>query len=151
LASLIAAFALALPGAAFAQGAGDDQYQDPFGDGAGQRGTLTQAPRVSDAAGGSTSAPSRSRSTSGRTASGNAATGPGTAGGSGGARTSGSGSAARGQDGSSRAASSGAADAAGGGQLPHTGTDARLLVLLGAAFVLAGVGLRLRTIDPDAF
>jgi LPXTG-motif cell wall-anchored protein len=32
IAALTSAFVLALPGAAFAGGAGDDQYQDPFGD-----------------------------------------------------------------------------------------------------------------------
>ena len=76
------ALILALPSAAFAQGAGDDQYQDPFGD----------EPAQPDSGG------------------------------------------------------EGLSDTP-----PGTGSDPRVLGLLGSAFVLMGVGLRLRTIDPDAF
>jgi hypothetical protein len=38
IACLLAAAALALPSAAWGQGAGDEQYQDPFGDEDGQTG-----------------------------------------------------------------------------------------------------------------
>ena len=36
-------------------------------------------------------------------------------------------------------------------QLPNTGSDPRLIVLAGAALLLVGVGLRLRTIPEDAY
>ena len=45
LATLLAAFLLAVPSAAFAQGAGDEQYQDPFGEEQSQpEPTATPAP-----------------------------------------------------------------------------------------------------------
>jgi LPXTG-motif cell wall-anchored protein len=100
---------LAAPSAAFAQGAGDDQYQDPFGDEQAQtqtdggEGGLSQTPP--DTGGG-----------------GDAGT-------------------------PAPAPSTGAPSAA----LPNTGSDARLLALLGASMLMVGVGLRLRTIDPNAY
>lgn len=127
LATLLAALLLVFPAAAFAQGAGDDQYQDPFGDepsqndsgsGSGSDGGLSDEPPVS---GGGSSA------------------------------GSGSGSSGSGSSGSGTAPSTGTEAAQATGQLPNTGAEPLLLMGLGAAFVLTGVGLRLRTIDPDAF
>jgi hypothetical protein len=134
LATLIAALVLALPASAFAQGAGDDQYQDPFGeqpaqqggggsgDGgeAGQDGGLTDEPPVG--------------------------------GGDSGSEGSGSGSAGEAGTTPTPAPEQAAPEAEQApGQLPNTGSDPRVLVLCGLAFVLIGVGLRLRTIDPDAY
>jgi hypothetical protein len=39
----------------------------------------------------------------------------------------------------------------GAGQLPNTGSDPRLLCLVGVALTLLGVGLRLRTADADLY
>ena len=135
LLTLLAALLLAFPGAAFAQGAGDDQYQDPFGD----------EPVQSDGGSDSDSAPADEP--------------PATGGGSAGT-ASGSGSEAGSSD-SGAAPSTGTAtpatpaapaeDAQATGQLPRTGADPLLLLGLGVACVLTGVGLRLRTIDPDAY
>lgn len=40
---------------------------------------------------------------------------------------------------------------AGTGELPNTGSDPRLLFLVGVAVTLFGVGLRLRTADADDY
>ena len=129
LATLLAALLLAFPGAAFAQGAGDDQYQDPFGD-----------------------EPSQSDSGSGSDSDGGLSEEPPTSGGGSGSGSSGSGSSG---SGSGTAPTTGAETPAtaaeASGQLPNTGSEPLLLMGLGFAFVLTGVGLRLRTIDPDAF
>lgn len=151
LTPLIAALVLALtPSAALAQGAGDDQYQDPFGD---------DAPAQSDGGsggGGGSGSGSESGSGSGSGGGGlsDAPNVGGGSGGSGGSGSSGSGSGAgsAGASGSSAPATAQTASpAAGGSQLPNTGSDPRMLLLLGAVFVLTGAGLRLRTIDPDAY
>ena len=133
LATLTAALVLALPGAALAQDAGDDQYQDPFaeqtaqqgGTESSQGGGLSESPEVGG--GGSGSSGSSGSGTAGET--GTQATPAPT---------------------EEDAAQAPAADEATG-QLPNTGSDPRALVLCGLAFVLIGVGLRLRTIDPDAY
>ena len=114
---LLAVLALAAPASAAAQGAGDDQYQDPFGDDQPAQTQprddgLSDAPQV-----------------------------PGS-----GSSTSGGGSSA-GSSGSAAQAPSAAASAA----LPQTGSEPLWLALSGGAFLLIGAGLRLRTIDPDAF
>ena len=122
---LLLVLALAVPGSAFAQNAGDDQYQDPFGD----------APAQSDDGGLSDTPP------------GGGSGGSGNSGGSGG------------EAGSSGAvpppapAPEGApsTEAAPTDALPNTGSDARLLALLGLSMLMIGVGLRLRTIHPDAY
>jgi len=54
LAVLIAALALAAPGTAFAQSAGDEQYQDPFGD---DQAAATPTPTPTPAPSGSTTTP----------------------------------------------------------------------------------------------
>lgn len=126
LATLLAALLLVFPASAFAQGAGDDQYQDPFGD----------EPSQNDSGGGSGSG-------------GGLSDEPPVSGGSG--SGSGSGSSGSGSSGGGTAPSTGTETARVTGQLPNTGSDPLVLIGLGAAFVLTGVGLRLRTIDPDAF
>ena len=141
LATLIALLCLALPGAAFAQGAGDDQYQDPFGD----EPVSTQTPSddgLSDTPPGAGSG-GGSDSSSGSAGAGDS--GAGSAG-------SDDGAASPGSTGTAPDAATGAeADEQAPGQLPNTGADPRVLMLLGTAFVLVGVGLRPRTIDPNAF
>jgi hypothetical protein len=140
LATLTAALVLALPGAAMAQGAGDDQYQDPFGEEAAQQ----QGGSGSGGGGG------EAQSAQG----GGLSDEPPVSGSSG----SGSGSDSAGQAGATTtpaapeqpAPATGAAEQATD-QLPNTGSDPRALLLCGLAFVLIGVGLRLRTIDPDAY
>jgi hypothetical protein len=131
LATITAALVLALPGSALAQGAGDDQYQDPFGDQTQtQTGDgLTESPNVGGNSGSGSSSGSASSGSSGSSGSGSAGTTT-----------------------TAPAAPATTTPAAGAGEgLPNTGTDPRILVLLGCAFVLTGAGLRLRTIDPDAF
>ena len=133
--------ALALPGTALAQGAGDDQYQDPFGDqpvqndsqgsGDGGDGGLSDTPP----GGGSGDSGSGSGSSgSGSSGSGSGATPPST-----------------GETGTAEPGTAPEVDEQVPGQLPNTGADARVMLLLGLALVLMGVGLRLKTIDPDAF
>ncbi|HEV3002677.1 MAG TPA: LPXTG cell wall anchor domain-containing protein [Solirubrobacteraceae bacterium] len=112
------ALVLALPSAAFAQGAGDEQYQDPFGGeqtqgggggGGGQDDGLSDEPPVPGGGGGDQPAPPPQE--------------PG-----------------------------GGDEPAGAPKaLPNTGSDPRVLAFVGLVFVMAGVGLRLRTIDPDAY
>lgn len=132
LATLLAALLLAFPAAAFAQGAGDDQYQDPFGD---------EPARTPSTAGGD--------GLSDEPPVGGGASSGGSGGGSGSTGAPGGGSAGTGAPGTAPSASTPPAET--GRRLPDTGSDPRILVLLGAAMVLTGIGLRLRTIDPDAF
>ena len=105
---------LAAPAGAWAQGAGDDQYQDPFGDSPTQNdgGGLSPAPPGGGDSGSQDPAPAPAPAPE-ETEPSTEATAPGT--------------------------------------LPNTGSDARLLALLAAAMIMVGVGLRLRTIDPDAY
>ena len=110
--------ALATTGPAFGQGAGDDQYEDPFGD----------TPAQSDDGGLSTTPPG---------------------GGSGGGEESGSAEPA--PETPAPEADAPATESAQSGTLPNTGTDARLLALLALSMVMVGTGLRLKTIDPDAY
>jgi LPXTG-motif cell wall-anchored protein len=128
--ALLLALALALPSAAFAQGAGDDQYQDPFGD----EPTTAQAQDPPDEDGLSDEPPGGGSEDSG---------GSGSSGGGGSSGDSGSGS--------SGGATQTPSASAGTSGLPNTGTDPRPLAIIGVAFLLMGVGLRLRTIDPDAY
>ena len=117
---LLLVLALAVPGSAFAQNAGDDQYQDPFGD----------APAQSDDDGGLSETP------------------PG-GGGSGGGEAGTSGDVPA--PAPAPEAAPPTAAAAPSSALPNTGSDARLLALLGLSMLMVGVGLRLRTIHPDAY
>jgi LPXTG-motif cell wall-anchored protein len=115
---LVLVLALAVPGSAFGQTAGDDQYQDPFGD----------SPAQSDDGGLSTTPP-------------------------GGGDSGDSGSSGSAPETAAPAPETSAAPtaAAESGTLPNTGSDARLLALLAVSMLMVGVGLRLRTIDPDSF
>ena len=116
---VVLSLALMLPSAAFAQGAGDEQYQDPFGDEqtqqdrprAAQDDGLSDEPPVDDGNGGN----------------GNAEPAP--------------------EDPAEEPAPQPEEEQA----LPNTGSDPRVLAFVGLLFVLVGVGLRLRTIDPDAY
>jgi LPXTG-motif cell wall-anchored protein len=120
--------------AAHAQGAGDQQYEDPFGgsgSGSGGSDSGSNSGSGSDNGGGSgniepiTPAPQTS--------------GSGSSGTTGSAGTSSPGSA-------TTSPSSPAAT----GQLPNTGLDTRVLVVAGFVLVLAGAGLRLRN-APERF
>jgi hypothetical protein len=127
LATFFAIFMLALTGTAFAQGAGDDQYQDPFGDEQSQ-----------DEGGGASNDDDGGLSDSPPTTSGGSDSGSGSS-------TSGSG------DTTTPPPATTTPSASASGNLPRTGSDPLILMALGAGMVLTGVGLRLRTIDPDAF
>lgn len=116
------ALALAAPSVAFGQGAGDDQYQDPFGGGTAQSGN------GGNAGGGLSDTPPGG----GGSGSGNSSSGK-----RGGHRTTTTPEATRSRT---------PAD-----HLPNTGSDPLMLALFGAALVMMGVGLRLRTIDPDDY
>ena len=116
------ALILARPSAAIAQGAGDDQYQDPFGD---------EPAAQQDGEGGIGSEPP-------------------TDGGSEGSGNSGSGGGGEPAP-TDPAPSTTPTTPADPNALPRTGSDPRPLLLVGAAFLLGGGGLRLRTIDPDDF
>ena len=125
LLACLLALSLAVPSAAFAQGAGNDQYQDPFGD----------EPTQTDGGGGGSGG-------GGGGGDGLSTTPPG-----GGSGTSGSGA-----EGTTTTPPAATAPATANGQtLPNTGSDPRFLALFGLALLLFGVGLRLRTIDPDAY
>ncbi|HWH93430.1 MAG TPA: LPXTG cell wall anchor domain-containing protein [Baekduia sp.] len=117
---------------AFAQGAGDQQYQDPFGgdEDSGSSGSGNSNSNSSSGSGGDIDPITPSPQTSG------AASGSGTSGSSGA-------SAAAGTAGSDTGAASPSSPAASG-RLPNTGLDARVLVLAGIVLVLVGFGLRLR-------
>ncbi len=120
--ALFCAVALAAtPAAAFGQSAGDEQYQDPFGS------ETTQSSQGD----GTTSTPQ---------SDGNLTTEPQVA-----PSTSSSNPPNTGT-----VADVPQVDGARTGQLPDTGIDTRLFFALGAALLLAGVGLRLRTI-PERF
>ena len=110
------ALALAVPSVAFAQGAGDEQYQDPFpdrqeqgGGGSGGRaaqddGGLSDEPPVPD----TPSTPSNPTDEPEPTPEPEAA-------------------------------------------LPNTGSEPLLLAYAGLLLLLVGLGLRLRTLDPDRY
>jgi LPXTG-motif cell wall-anchored protein len=113
------ALALLLPSSAFGQAAGDDQYQDPFGDEPAQSdqqpnsraaaqddGGLTDEPPVGDDEPEAPAPPPEEPADE---------------------------------------------PAEQPKALPNTGADPRVLAFVGVLFVLIGAGLRLRTIDPDAY
>ena len=114
---VLLSLALLAPSSAFAQGAGDEQYQDPFGDeqtqperprAAQDDGLTDEPPGGGDNGGGNTQEPAPAPEQP----------------------------APQPEDDSA---------------LPNTGSDPRILAFVGVLFLLAGVGLRLRTIDPDAY
>jgi LPXTG-motif cell wall-anchored protein len=112
------ALVLALPSAALAQGAGDEQYGDPFGDeqaqngggGASQDDGLDPEPPV-DPAPPEDPAPEPEPD-------------PG---------------------------EPDPAPEPDEPALPNTGSDPRILAFVGLLFVMTGIGVRLRTLDPDDF
>jgi LPXTG-motif cell wall-anchored protein len=110
---------------AYAQGAGDQQYQDPFGN--------------SDSGSGS----SGSKGSSGSGSSGNSDLTPLSPA----PQTSGSGTSG---PGTASATPSATTSPATTGTLPNTGLDTRVLLLAGAVLLLAGVGLRMRN-APERF
>jgi hypothetical protein len=119
---------------ALAQGAGDQQYQDPFGSSgsSGSSKPKTSTPKTQTTPSGSLAPLSPSPQTSGGsgTASGSAGTSSGT---------------------STATATAPATPAAGtAASLPNTGLDTRVLLLGGAALLLFGLGLRLRS-APERF
>ena len=127
LAILLTAALLAVASAppAIAQsgsGAGDQQYQDPFGTSKGSSGSKTKTT--------SSSAPSKKGKKNGLSQTPNLGA-SGTAGTTTSATTPSSSSSA----------------SAGASELPRTGADVGRIALVGLVLVLFGIGLRLRTAD----
>jgi hypothetical protein len=131
-----ACLAAAVPaGPALAQGAGDQQYQDPFG----SSGTSTT--NGGSGSGGSGGSGTQTQTTP----SGNLeplSPSPQNAGSGGSSGSSGSSGGT--------ATTPSAAPAAPAQGLPNTGADLRLLALAGGALLLIGLGLRLRS-APERF
>ncbi len=125
-AALAAAFTLALPAAALAQGAGDEQYTDPLAGQGGGGGGGNSGSSGSSGGGGS----------SGTSNSGSQGGAEGT--------TSGSGSQL-----SSSPPDMGNGSSANGA-IPRTGADPGLVALLGAGLILTGAGVRVRVRRPVA-
>jgi LPXTG-motif cell wall-anchored protein len=118
--------------AAYAQGAGDQQYQDPFGNDDSGTSTTQSKPKSgsNDDIAPLSQAPQTSGSGSGSSGtSGTSGTSSGTAG---------------------TAASGTPTTSATAGTLPNTGLDTRVLLLAGGVLVLLGVGLRMRN-APERF
>jgi LPXTG-motif cell wall-anchored protein len=127
LTALLAALVLAAPASAFAQSAGDDQYQDPFGSGGDQQHSQ------GGGGGGTTGSSGESAPAPVPTAApAPAAPAPATAAPAPAAVT----------------ASTTTASAAAP-QLPRTGEDAGLLALGGAILLAGGVALRVRVRRAD--
>jgi LPXTG-motif cell wall-anchored protein len=121
--------------AAHAQGAGDQQYEDPFGgsgSGSGSGGSDNGSGGGSNGGSGDIEPITPAPQTSGSGSTG-------ASGSSGSAGTSASG-----------AATTSPSSPAATGQLPNTGLDTRVLVVAGVVLVLAGAGLRLRN-APERF
>ena len=118
--------------AAHAQGAGDQQYQDPFGgDDSGSSGSSGSGNSGSGSSGSSDDGDITPLSPSPQTSGGGSATGStGTPAGTGAAATT--------------------TPSATAGTLPDTGLDTRVLLLAGAVLVLLGAGLRMRN-APERF
>ncbi len=122
----LVALVLALPSAAFAQGAGDDQYQDPFGDEQAQDGGRDGRAAQDD--GGLDDEPPVDREESPDPPPEEPE-----------------------QEEPAEEPAQEPAQEQPGQTLPNTGSDPRILAYMGLLFLLIGVGLRLRTIDPDAY
>jgi LPXTG-motif cell wall-anchored protein len=110
---------------AHAQGAGDQQYQDPFGNSSGSSGS------GSSGSSGSGSSGSSAQSTPGQSLSSTpqATAAPSATAGTSAAATS----------------ATSAAQTSGAGTLPNTGIDVRVVLAGGAALLLLGLGLRRRS------
>ena len=132
------ALALALPTAAFAQGAGDEQYQDPFAD--------EQTQNEGGGGGSGSGGGNRDGGANGRAAQDDGGLSdepPGTPGDDGDTEPT-----PPPEDPAEEPEEEPAPEAR---NLPNTGSEPLLLGYAGLLFVLIGVGLRLRTIDPDAY
>jgi LPXTG-motif cell wall-anchored protein len=130
---VVALFGVGAPvTAAFAQGAGDQQYQDPFGN--DDSGTSTTKSKPKAGSGDGDIAPLSQA--------------PQTSGGSGTSGTSGTSGASSGT--AAPSASGTPTTTAPAGTLPNTGLDTRVLLLAGGVLVLLGVGLRMRN-APERF
>jgi LPXTG-motif cell wall-anchored protein len=110
--------------AALGQGAGDQQYQDPFDDSSGGSTTTQQSQPTQTTPSDDLEPLSPSPQDSGTGSSGSGSTSPSTA--------------------------NEPAPAAAAQGLPNTGADTRLLLAAGAALLLTGLGLRLRS-TPERF
>src|SRR3954469_19733728 len=124
LLAVLATAALAAPSSAFAQGAGDDQYQDPF----------AAAPKTTK----SPPAASNQRAQTGQPSLSNQPPAQSSA------------AAPTQQSASSTAAPAQAAPATGS-QLPYTGAEIPAMALMGLGLLGLGVGLRLRTLDDTLY
>ena len=127
---VLLALGFALPTAAFAQGAGDEQYQDPFADEQAQNDGRADSRAAQDDDGGLSDEPPID---DGGDDGGNGATTP----------------TPPPEDPGDEEPARDPADEPKA--LPNTGSDPRILAFVGLFFVMVGVGLRLRTIDPDAY
>ena len=126
LLAMLATAALAAPSSAFAQGAGDDQYQDPF----------ASAPKTTK----SPPAASNQRAQAGQPSLSNQPP----------ATTQAAPSQTQRSTPSAAAAPAQAAPAAGS-QLPYTGYEIPGMALMGLGLFGIGVGLRLRTLDETLY
>jgi LPXTG-motif cell wall-anchored protein len=136
LLAVVSLGAVAPVSSALAQGAGDQQYQDPFGGTGGSGSSGSGGSKTQTTPSGSIQPLSPSPQTSGSGSSGSNGS------------SSGSGSAGASASGTAAAPPSTAPQATG--SLPNTGLDTRLLLLGGAVLLLAGLGLRLRS-APERF
>ena len=129
LAPLLTMLALALPAVpAHAQGAGDDQYQDPFG---------------ANGSNGSSGSSSKSSAAAPRREVAQTQTQPGLS------QAPPASAPSTAAPGSTPAAPAAAAPAAGA--LPRTGMEIPGVALLGVGLLASGVGLRLRTLDDTLY
>lgn len=121
LAAALLAGALTVPAPAFAQGAGDDQYRDPFPETTAQDSQAGSTPTSTTGQGLSDTPPTSG--TQGSGSSGGESTEP---------------------DATSGAETSGTTTAGSSTELARTGDDPWLVALAGGALLLLGAGLRLR-------
>ena len=121
LLAVLATAVLAAPTAAHAQGAGDDQYQDPFG-----APKTTKAPPAASNQHAQATQPSLSNQPPAQRQTAPSSTAP-------------------------APPAVPAPTAASGSGLPYTGSEIPGMALLGAGLLALGVGLRLRTVDETIF
>ncbi len=118
---------------AVAQGAGDQQYQDPFGNSDSGSGSSGSSGSGSSGSNGSSDRNLEPLSPSPQTSGSNSSSGSGTTSGTAGSSATGT-----------------TTSPATAGTLPNTGLDTRILLLAGAVLLLVGVGLRMRN-APERF
>ncbi len=126
--------ALCPASSAFAQSAGDEQYSDPL---AGQGSS--PAPKPSQPSSGS-GQPSLTQQPQGSGSSGSGSSGSGS-------DSAGTGSAGTSTPAAAAPTAPTAPSVSAAGQLPRTGLDTGTIAVFGAALLLLGIGLRLRTAD----